>query len=403
MAEQKFKSVSTRLVLYIAWQNIVTRKLRSALTAGGIVIGIGSIFFLLSLGYGLQNLVTQQVVGNQSVKTIDVTTPNSDIVRLNNDNLTKLSQLANVTKAGGLFASPGKINYEQSEVDSVIYGAQAGFQAIARIPLVAGKFVEPSDTQKVVVNTATLKAMGVTDHKSALGKQLRLSLDIEAGDQVVTNQATNYTVIGVAETGSGSEVYVSDSVFIAAQATSYKQAKLLVSSSESVATVRKQAESLGFETSSPLDTIAQIQQLFRYLNAILVGIGSIGMLVAILGMFNTLTISLLERTREIGLMIALGLRNQDIGRLFVTESLLLSAIGSVVGIGLALIAGLVINLVMNSIASSRGFNEAFSVFAAPWWLPILTTGFMLLVGLAVAFFPARRASRINPIDALHDE
>lgn len=403
MAEQKFKSLTPRLVIYIAWQNIVARKLRSTLTVGGIVIGIGSIFFLLSLGYGLQNLVTQQVVGNQSVKTIDIISPNSDIVKLNNDNLTKLSQLANVTKAGGLFASSGKINFEQSEVDSVVYGVEAEYQKIAHIPVVTGRFFEESGEQQAVVNTATLKAMGITNHKSALGKKLRLSLDIEADDRVVTNQTTNFTIVGVAETGSGSEVYVSDIVFLVAKASAYKQAKLLVSDSVDVGTVRKQVESLGFETTSPLDTITQIKQLFSYINIILFGFGSIGMMVAVLGMFNTLTISLLERTREIGLMIALGLRNKDIRRLFIVESLLLSLVGSLVGIILAWCAGFCINLVMNVVARSRGFNESFAVFAVPWWLPLMTTVFMMLVGLAVSYFPARRAERINPIDALRDE
>ena len=127
------------------------------------------------------------------------------------------------------------------------------------------------------------------------------------------------------------------------------------------------------------------------------------MIVAILGMFNTLTISLLERTREIGLMIALGARRKDMRMLFMLEAVILSLIGSIMGIIMAMITGSILNLVVSRLAHGRGVQDSFSLFSNPLWLVVSLIVFMVLVGLGVVILPARRAEKINPIDALRRE
>jgi ABC-type antimicrobial peptide transport system permease subunit len=127
------------------------------------------------------------------------------------------------------------------------------------------------------------------------------------------------------------------------------------------------------------------------------------MIVAVLGMFNTLTISLLERTREIGLMMALGARRRDVRRLFTLEAVIISAAGSIIGMLLAYLAGLIVNTILNINAQSRGVQDWFQVFYAPWWAVIVVLVATILVGLLVVYFPARRAALTNPIDALRRE
>lgn len=127
------------------------------------------------------------------------------------------------------------------------------------------------------------------------------------------------------------------------------------------------------------------------------------MIVAVLGMFNTLTISLLERTKEIGLMVALGARSIDMRRLFVFEALFLSLFGSIIGIIGAFVLGQIVNIAMNQFASHRGVQDSFNLFAYP---PLVVGGvivFMAIVGLVVVYIPARHAEKINPIDALRRE
>lgn len=127
------------------------------------------------------------------------------------------------------------------------------------------------------------------------------------------------------------------------------------------------------------------------------------MFIAIIGIFNTLTIALLERVREIGLMVALGARRRDVRRLFVTESLLLSLSGAVLGITLAIITGFIINASLNYLSATRGVTEKFSLFSTPIWMVFAALLAAATVGYLVAYLPARRASRIEPMDALRRE
>ena len=170
-----------------------------------------------------------------------------------------------------------------------------------------------------------------------------------------------------------------------------------------VANLRKQVESMGFQTVSAIDTVDQIDKVFQIFNIVLGAFGAIGMVIAILGMFNTLTISLIERTKETGLMMALGSRKRDVSRLFIIEALMLSISGAIIGIIFAITAELITNGILNSYAHSRGVSESFNLFANPWWLQIAMIVFMLIIGLLVAILPAKRAERINPIDALRQE
>ena len=127
------------------------------------------------------------------------------------------------------------------------------------------------------------------------------------------------------------------------------------------------------------------------------------MVIAVLGMLNTLTVSLLERTKEIALMIALGARPKDMRRLFVVEAVVLSLIGAVIGIAVAMLLGLVVDAVLNQYANGRGIVDHFTLFANPPLLIIGVLLFMVLIGVLVSFVPARRAARINPIEALRQE
>jgi putative ABC transport system permease protein len=198
-------------------------------------------------------------------------------------------------------------------------------------------------------------------------------------------------------------VFVAGEVFKQAGIQTFTQAKVVVDDRNSISDVRRSIESLGYETSSPVDTLDQVNQVFQFLNIILVGLGSVGMVIAVLGMLNTLTVSLLERTKEIALMMAIGARPKDMRRLFTVEAVVLSLIGGVIGIVLATLIGLVVDFILNQYASGRGIVDHFSLFAHPPLLIIGLLFFMVLIGALVSYVPARRAARINPIEALRQE
>jgi len=403
VGHKKYRSIPNKVLLYISWRNLTSKKLRSGLTLLGIVIGVGAIYFLLSFGIGLRDIVTKEVLGSQSVRAVDVSTPNSQILKLNNDTTQKINQLPHIQELSTSFTYPGSLVYSNSETEGIVYGIDTAYQDMTSLNLSQGRLLNKNDVNTIVINVSTLKAIGVTNQKSIIGKTLQLRVPLANSGAKQKSIQKNFTVVGVIDSGAGSEVFIPKFNFEAAGVPVYSSVKLLADNTKNLPNLRKQIESLGFQTTSPIDTVDQINQIFKFFNLILLGFGMIGMIVAVLGMFNTLTISLLERTKEIGLMIALGSRPKDMRKLFIFEAVLLSIIGAIIGIFAASALGMVINILMNIFARSRGVTDRFDLFVDPIWLIFGMIGFMVLVGLLVVYFPARRAQRINPIDALRRE
>lgn len=392
----KTRTILPRVLLYMAWRNISSKKLRSFLTIFGIIIGIGSIGFLVSFGLGLQRLVTKNVIGDQSVKTIEITSANSKIIKLDSKAINKIRNYPHIEKIGSSYSFPASIGLNGGGIDAVMYGVDQEYQSMTSMDLVHGRLLKEDDTKVVVVSTASLKAIGI-DAKKAINQKMEIAVPLQTKELRDT-----FTIIGVIDSGQNNEVFTSSSIFSNAGVATYKDVKIIADESESIPALRKQIEGNGFQTNSPVDTLAEINQLFKFFNVILAGFGGIGIIVAILGMFNTLTISLLERTKEIGLMITLGGRPRDMRRLFMLESVILSIIGALTGILLAFSTGRIVNFFINKNAKGR-VNESFDIFYMPFWLICALAGFMVAVGLIVAYFPARRAQKINPIDALRRE
>jgi putative ABC transport system permease protein len=395
--------VPLQTLSYIAWRNLVHKKLRAFLTIFGVTIGIGAIFFLLSFGIGLQRLVTSQVIGSQSIKSIQVTSPNSRILKLDEPALQKIKNLPHVVRVGASYSYAGSLTNRGSEVDSIVYGTDQAYLELSSLTPAQGRTIAPDDGRVALFNQAALDAIGLGKEKNPVGKRVKLSIPLVGTSQREKEISGEFEIVGVITSGSGSEVFIPKQLFQAAGVSVYGDVRLEAQDNSYVADLRRQIESLGFLTASPLDTIDQINDMFKFFNLILAGFGAIGMIVAVLGMFNTLTISLLERTREIGLMVALGGRSSDMRKLFILEAMLLSLVGAGAGIILAIVMGQLVNLILNGFARGRGVTEGFSLFAVPPLLVLGTIGFMVCVGLVVAYLPARRAEKINPIDALRRE
>jgi putative ABC transport system permease protein len=394
-------TIPRSVILYIAWRNLTSKKLRTFLTLFGVVIGIGAIFFLLSFGFGLRDLVSKEILGNQSVKAIEVTSPNSKIIRLDYPTLEKIEGLPHVSKIGKMFSFAGSVSYNGGENDVVVYGVDVPYAELTNLSVVSGRLLSVADSDTMLINNGSLESFGLTKD-TAIGK--KITVYVPANNELLpTEIKKEFTIVGVVEGNSGSELFIPSIIFESNGATVFSQSRILADDQQNVAGLREKIESLGLETISPSDTIDQINQIFRFINVILVSFGAIGMIVAILGMFNTLTISLLERTKEIGLMVALGGRAKDMRRLFVYEAFIMSLFGASIGIVMSIANGTILNIVMNRFAQSRGVSDSFTLFSYPWWLILGMIIFMVIVGMLVVYFPARRAMKINPIDALRRE
>lgn len=401
--KQQYRSIPFRTIFYMSWKNLGSKKLRSFLTLAGMVIGVSAIYFLISLGLGLRTIVTKDVLGNQSVQVVDVLSPNSKVLKLDSKVRERIKNLPHVQTTSVSFSFPGALRMNNSEIDGIVYGIEPSYQSLTSLSLIKGSLLKNTDSKAIVVSRAALRSMGINDDQSAIGQTIEIDVPLKntgAGNKSYKNV---YKITGIVDSSAGNEVFVLKEPFELAGVTFYSEMKVAADTKGYVPSVRSKIESLGFQTSSPLDTIDQINQIFKYFNLLLVGLGAIGMLIAILGMFNTLTISLLERTKEIGLMVALGARHKDMRRLFICEAIILSLIGGFIGILVASAIGRSVNMLINVLANRRGVVESFELFSSPFWLSVGTIGFMLLLGLIIVYFPAKRAERISPIDALRHE
>jgi putative ABC transport system permease protein len=340
------------------------------------------------------------------VRTIEVSTPDAALVPLDSGAVSRMRGFGDFSSVTKVYSFPAKVSADAALTDSVVYGVDSDYTAVVIPQKLAGEFPRALRSDDVVIGKSLLQPLNIRSAQEAIGRRVQLAVtvpDVQSPTKASKTIVQNYSIRGVIEAGAGTDVYIGQQAFEQAGLRTYEQVKLVAKNQSSVGGIRKQIEALGFSTTSPIDTLEQINQLFTFFNIILAGFGSIGMLIAVLGMLNTLTISLLERTQEIGLIVSLGGTETDIKKLFVSESLILSVMGGVLGLVMAFGGGKLIDFGLNNLAARQGLTEQFSMFSLPIALVSVVVVFMVVVGLAVVYVPARRAARINPITALRRE
>jgi uncharacterized membrane protein len=142
--------------------------------------------------------------------------------------------------------------------------------------------------------------------------------------------------------------------------------------------------------------------VFNILGAVLGGIGGIALVVAAVGVVNTMIMAILERTREIGVMRAVGAKRGTVSRLFTFEASILGLLGGAVGLGVGYVLTLIANPVINKQLSDNGIASR-NIITMPIWLILSVIGITTLIGLMAGLYPARRAAKLNPVDALRYE
>ena len=259
---------------------------------------------------------------------------------------------------------------------------------------------------QAVVNVAMLKVLGIPE-AAAIGKQFSASF-IVTGDllsdptQKLASTPAVYTIVGVTPDDKTPLFYVPFLDIRSLGVDNYSQVKVVADNQGVLPKLRKQIEAMGYTTTSVADTVSQINSLFATARAILVLVGMAALAVAALGMFNTLTVSLLERTREVGLMKALGMKSSEVKEMFLTESMIMGFIGGILGIVIGFAGGLFLSIILSvfSLIKGVGFVD-ISYLPFPFLLVIVLLS--LFVGITTGMYPARRATQISALDALRYE
>ena len=166
--------------------------------------------------------------------------------------------------------------------------------------------------------------------------------------------------------------------------------------------LKDSVEALGFRTFSYAEEFDEIRQFFLYFNFALGMIGLIALSTASLGIVNTMVMSILERTREIGVMKSLGADETTIRRLFLAESACIGSIGAIGGIFFGWVISRVASLIAKTFMEREGIDP-LELFALPWWLILIAFSLGLIVSLIAGYYPARRAARVDPVEALRND
>ena len=182
----------------------------------------------------------------------------------------------------------------------------------------------------------------------------------------------------------------------------YSSVSVRVKNPGKIQAVEDAIKKMGFNTFSILDASRSIQQFFKVLDVFLGIFGSLALAVAFIGIVNTLVMAILERRREIGIMKAIGASDGDVKKLFFAEAGAMGILGGIVGVALGWAIGQIINLGTNVYLKRQSFPpEHF--WSVPWWLVAFAVLFSFLVSLAAGLYPAGRAARLDPVQALRYE
>lgn len=404
-------------IAYMSILNLRKRKLRSFLTIGGMSIGISAIVFLVSLGFGLQKLIVSQITNIEALTILDVSTGASALLKIDDTVTETFKAIPNVVDVSPSFSISGKANYNGAVTDIALYGINPAYIELEGLRPTFGNMFDDPDAKETALSTTAAELLGLGSVQDIIGQTItyQLSIDIPAevpeGTRVNPKDPPKKTtkvveeklkVVGILNDDI-TLAYMPLSILQSMQPKKdYNLARVKVVDSEHLNAVRKTIEARGFQVDSIADTVGQIDQIFLIFQIIMAGFGLVAMFVASLGAFNTLTVSLLERTREVGILKALGTTSRDIFGLFLTEAFLIGALGGASGLIFGYGFGELVNFAINILARRFG-GQPVDVFYTPLYMVGLVMGIILMVSFGTGFYPARRASKLNPLDALRYE
>ena len=391
-------------LLTLAWSSLRRNRLRSSLTILAIAVGVAVMVFLISLGLGLEELTIGSVSKSAALHSLSIGTPNAEHLPLTVQTLAKAGAVVGVEQIFPQLTVDGQVSLSDKIANVTVIGVDPTYLQIDQnIRLTSGRMYRADDTLTMIVTTGFLKAYKLDLNKTPL-ITFNLILNKEKFPTLPT--LSEISVAGVVNADSNLSVYVPrvwlERVIGPDALPPYSAAKVHISNLDDIPRVADGIRRLGFRVDTVTDTVSEIKKVFHYVQITLGSLGAVAIGVASIGMFNTLTISLLERTKEIGIMKALGVRRGDIQRLFLTEAALMGLIGGLAGISLAVILQQLTVFAFTLLAQAlqgtvpQLFVNQPLIFGA-------FLAFSIIIALLTGLYPARRAMKLNPIEAIRFE
>jgi putative ABC transport system permease protein len=354
--------------------------------------------------------------------------------------LAKIRQMKGVEVVFADVRFPAAVRFNENEEFVLIQVLSSELASSRLIKLRAGKSYVSDRENSLIISDSLLNRLKVKDFQSVLGKEIFLStlsfdfsqinpLDLASliqGDRLPFSKETYaFKIAGVSERmGFGGPALLRSDVFVPPDAAKdlkklpfsnlwdlfqspagsqgYSLVNVKLSSPRFVDPVSEEVRDMGFQTFALMDQFEELKRGFLIMDGVLAVVGMIAIVVAALGIINTMVMSILERYAEIGIMKAVGASDRDIQKIFFFETSMIGLLGGLFGLALGWLVSVLINQIVNAFLIGEGI-PFIQFFSFPWWLCLGAIVFAMLVSLVSGIYPAVRAARVDPVVALrHD-
>lgn len=440
-------------LIMMSIRSLWRRKLRTFLTILGVVIGSTSIVLMLSLGIAMDENFKSQMEGMQSLTVIEVY-PNSGAgakaPKLDEKGLRLLEEIPGVqkvipTRSLSAYLRFGKygtadaveiqgLSKEEADILGYKIGDEGIFESDEKKVIVIGseimrRFVKsgqtfdwynPPEPLDLKVNEDFLKVdLGQYNYET-----MKPATDPK-GNQVEIPRLERVRVGGLFPASDTENSYITlvplelfeelqkEQQAYNAQITgqelsqksknAYNNVRVKVADEEQVELVQQAIQDAGFMANSLKEYLNEMNKISQSIQMLLGGIGGIALLVAAIGITNTMMMSIYERTKEIGVMKVIGAKLNDIKMLFLVEALLIGALGGIMGITISYMGSFLINQIGGAAGDMTSMMGSGAISVIPPWLALSALAFSTVIGLLAGYFPAKRAMNLSALTAIRTE
>jgi putative ABC transport system permease protein len=445
----------------LALRNLREAVLRNSLTTLGVAVGVASLVAMLSLGVGLQELATKRLSNSGLFDTVVVIPrrnmqpmrrPAANLVPskpdrvLDDDARNELARLPNVLEVYPQIRFPTEVRYNGSPYSTIVAGVPDSSRGNGSFDGIQGSFFSGPNADEAILQiefakdlseqTASLigkdlvvryaEREALPPESAAAGAKGSNAADPGAGGFSIVPREKKLHIVGIVETepaagfggfGSGRLLIPLEvaSALRAAQVNDLRDAvratngkpvyaslTVRVKSPALVEGIETAVKNMGFGAFSLLDATRNLRLFFTIFDLLLAIFGSLALAVATLGIINTLVMAILERRREIGILKALGAADRDVKQLFFVEAGVMGLFGGALGVVFGWFIGRALTWGTNVYLHRQNLPSAH-VFSVPWWLVLGAIAFAVIVSLIAGLYPASRAAKLNPVEALRYE